>query len=357
MWMGTHPELPSYVLSTGENLQDVLNDHAHDLIGRALIQKLGHKDLYFLLKILSIAKALPLQLHPNKDLASKLHTRDPQTFTDPNHKPKIAVALGQFEAFCGFKPLSRISALMDLAPLRQFLPAIKKPDFDDQSLKHVVHAMLSASDTVIASVGTELQSLSPESFGEDTYIPALLPRLWNQYDKSDPGTLVALITMNYVRLSAGQALFIPADGIHAYLSGDVIECMARSNNVLKTGFCPRAERDNVDLFCGCLTFTPHSMQEAMLEPQRFEACEKTKVYSPPLSEFDLLWTSLASGERGRIRAIGGPSILINVKGEGKMVTEGKEYELGEGATFFVGQGVEMEVVAGSGLEVYRAFVE
>lgn len=355
--MGTHPELPSYVLSTGENLQDVLSKHGDELIGRILMQKFGHQNLYFLSKVLSIAKALPLQMHPSKDLASQLHTRDPQRFTDPDHKPEIAVALGPVEAFCGFKPLPRISALMDLQPLRQFLPAVAKPSFGDQSLKHVVHSMLIASDSVVASVGTALQSMPPEPFGEDAYIPSLLPRLWEQYDKTDPGTLVALVTMNYVRLSAGQALFIPAEGIHAYLSGDIIECMARSNNALKMGFCPRADRDNVDTFCEWLTFTPHSVDEAILEAERFEESGKTRVYKPPLTEFNMLCTSLRSGEKERIRAIGGPSILINVKGEGEMIADGKQYQLGEGAIFFVGQGVETNFVAGNTLEVYRAYVE
>jgi mannose-6-phosphate isomerase len=38
----------------------------------------------------------------NKDLAAKLHKKDPDQFTDSNHKPEIALALGPFEAFVGF---------------------------------------------------------------------------------------------------------------------------------------------------------------------------------------------------------------------------------------------------------------
>ena len=62
--MGTYPELPSYVLSTGEALQDVLDAHADDLIGQRTIKKFNHTKIPFLPKVLSIAKALPLQLHP-----------------------------------------------------------------------------------------------------------------------------------------------------------------------------------------------------------------------------------------------------------------------------------------------------
>lgn len=62
--MGTYPELPSYVLATGEDLQDVINKHSNELFGETVLKKFGHKDLPFLPKVLSIAKALPLQLHP-----------------------------------------------------------------------------------------------------------------------------------------------------------------------------------------------------------------------------------------------------------------------------------------------------
>ena len=64
MWMGTYPALPSYVLETGENLQDVLDKHSVNLIGREVIKKFNHTKIPFLPKVLSIAKALPLQLHP-----------------------------------------------------------------------------------------------------------------------------------------------------------------------------------------------------------------------------------------------------------------------------------------------------
>jgi len=67
---------------------------------------------------------------------------------------------------------------------------------------------------------------------------------------------VALLTMNHLVLEKEEAIYVPADGIHAYSSGDIVECMARSDNVLNTGFCPRANRDSVDMFTAALTFSP-----------------------------------------------------------------------------------------------------
>lgn len=50
MWMGTYPTSPSYVLSTGENLQDVINANAEKLVGKKVLDKFG-KDLPFLPKV------------------------------------------------------------------------------------------------------------------------------------------------------------------------------------------------------------------------------------------------------------------------------------------------------------------
>ena len=357
-WFGTYPELPTYTLD-GKDLQDVLNDNAKELIGNNVINKFGHTKLPYLPKVLSIAKALPLQLHPNKSLAAKLHKKDPSNFTDPNHKPEIALALTKFEAFCGFKPIETIAKLLKLEPLKKFLPDVSKPTFDDQTLKHVVKAMLTADEKVIGSTVEAIYKLDKSSFGDETYIPDLIPRLAEQYDKTDPGLVVALITMNYLVLQPGEGIYIPADGIHAYLAGDIIECMARSNNVLNTGFCPAAERNSAELFTSCLTFTPHSAEECMLRPQSYSGSKegKTTTYKPPMSEFDMLVVDLKKGDKETLAAVDGPSVAIATKGSATLRAKGEEYKVGEGNIFFIGQGTEVELKSGSGLQMHVAYVE
>jgi mannose-6-phosphate isomerase len=50
----------------------------------------------------------------------------------------------------------------------------------------------------------------------------------------DTGALVALM-LNDVELSAGEAIFLPAGNVHAYISGLGLEVMAASDNVLRCG--------------------------------------------------------------------------------------------------------------------------
>jgi len=104
--------------------------------------------------------------------------------------------------------------------------------------------------------------------------------------------------MNFMALSPGDAIYIPADGIHASLSGDVVECMARSDNILNTGFCPRADRDSVELFLDTMTFKPHDPKETLLpsKPSKKGKHGKTVVYALPMSEFNIFVTKLAKDE-------------------------------------------------------------
>lgn len=171
--------------------------------------------------------------------------------------------------------------------------------------------------------------------------------------------MIDSLCMNYMNLPPTSSVFIPADAPHAYLKGDIIECMARSNNVLNTGFCPRADRDNVDIFAQTLTFNPHSPEECILKAKPFDRGGKNStLYAPPFSEFNMFRTALSMGESEKIAALSGPTMFVTTKGSGKLRAGGKEFPLSEGYVFFVGQSQAMEFVGETeGLEVYAAFVE
>jgi mannose-6-phosphate isomerase len=43
--------------------------------------------------VLSVAKALSIQAHPDRALAARLHARDARNYPDANHKPELALAV------------------------------------------------------------------------------------------------------------------------------------------------------------------------------------------------------------------------------------------------------------------------
>ncbi|KAI9697288.1 MAG: hypothetical protein M1836_004852 [Candelina mexicana] len=358
MWMGTYPMPPSRVLSSGQLLQEVLDANKDELIGKSVLNKFDNK-LPFLPKILSIDKALPLQIHPDKDLAAHLHEKDPENYPDDNHKPEIAVALSKFETFVGWKSLDDIQALFEaVEPLQGFL-SDKDTRFTDDVMTRVCQAMLEASDETISHTQKRMMAVPKETYGKQSYILDLLPRMQKQYSIQDPGCLVALVLMNFLVLGPGDSVYVPADGIHAYLSGDIVECMAYSNNILNTGFCPRADRDSPELFATSLKASPHSAADAILpsKPSDKGTLGKTKVYAPPMSEFNMLLTQLKAGEEEIVKAINGPSVMVVTSGAATLTAEGKSRDINTGYIFFIGHGVETTFESKDGVEIFRAYAE
>ncbi|GAA82789.1 mannose-6-phosphate isomerase, class I [Aspergillus luchuensis IFO 4308] len=383
MWMGTYPTVPSRILATGELLSEYLQKHpevtgegykkwgtevpflpkvhTYPLPTPSHHPVINTNAIFVRVKILSFQKALPLQIHPDKKLAEKLHESQPDKYSDPNHKPEIAIALSNFELFVGFKPLHEIENLFKLAPLQRFLPTeTNAPTFDDSLLREISRILLTLPPILVSETISSLLTIPEAQFGPNQrYIPGLLTRLKKMYPDTDNGSLVATILMNYMTLGPGEAVCVPADSMHAYLTGDIMECMARSDNVINTGFCPKAESDDVDLFTGSLSFTPHDVDSALLRTKKSDVgkCWKTEVYEPPFSEFSVLGVRLGKGEKEVHRGVKGVSLLVVVKGSGWMGVEGEKFELKEGWVYFVGAGVEVNFETEGGLLVYRPFAE
>lgn len=59
LWMGDHPSGPSRIKGSDEMLSEVIAKNREQFIG-------GHESLPFLFKVLSVNKALSIQVHPSK---------------------------------------------------------------------------------------------------------------------------------------------------------------------------------------------------------------------------------------------------------------------------------------------------
>ncbi|TGJ83740.1 hypothetical protein E0Z10_g5048 [Xylaria hypoxylon] len=356
MWFGDYPDFPGRKLDSGELLADVLQGDKDRLLGKKVITQFDGQ-LPYLPKILSIAKALPLQMHPNKDLAAKLREKDPENFTDANHKPEIALALSKLEVFAGFKPLDEVAPLFKLGPLKRFGPE-GSGKWTNKTLRNATRDLLKLDLETMNSIQSDVSKIPKSELGDAAYILDLLPRLQDQYGPEDAGSLVALLCMNYIVFDAGDAIYIPADGIHAYLAGDIVECMARSNNVLNVGFCPPADRNNVDTFANTLTFKAHSKEDVTLPSNKCDKSKngKTVIYNPPMSEFDMLKTDLVAGENDEITASEGPGVMIVTSGKGLLRADGQVFQLSEGYIFFIAPGVDIRLESQDGLQAHMAVI-
>ena len=242
--------------------------------------------------------------------------------------------------------------------MKQYAPVDSKDGkWTDQTLKSFVNKLLKLDDAKTKELYEKITSVPKEKFGKDGKMQELLPRLEDQYGQADQGNLVAVLCMNFLSLKRGESLYIPADGIHAYLSGDILECMARSDNMLATGFCPEAEKDKVDLFTEAVTYDYKSPETCLLKPTKSSkgAKGKTSEYAPPLSEFKVLQTKLEKGEKEELEGIDGPGILCVTKGKGRISGVRQDLVVKEGYVFFVGQGIGLDIIADEDSELETHF--
>jgi mannose-6-phosphate isomerase len=151
--------------------------------------------------------------------------------------------------------------------------------------------------------------------------------------------------MNLVTLKKGEAIYIGADEVHAYLEGDIIECMAVSDNVINAAFCAPEERD-VSTFKSMLTYTSRAPSHWALprHPSSVSGKGCSSTFSPPLEEFDVIWTELAGGAKEEIiKAAKGPTIGIVLKGTVKFTANQDSLTLPEGGIAFVAANNEVHV--------------
>ncbi|RKP02112.1 hypothetical protein CXG81DRAFT_7350, partial [Caulochytrium protostelioides] len=272
-WMGTHPTAPSHVVSHHADAAAGAPPAAELLRSRLTRANLGDAvhakyagDLPFLFKVLSIRKALSIQAHPDRALAQKLHRERPDVYKDPNHKPEMAVAVTAFEGFMGFRPVAEIvaflashapfAAVVGVSAAAAFRRAVAEAHGDPSQIKSALRALFTAlmvapEDHVRACVrDLSAAAASSSDSSPEAAVDALVIRLNSQFP-GDVGVFCSFL-LNLVRLGPGEAVFLAANEPHAYLSGDIVECMAASDNVVRSGLTPKYK--DVDTLTSMLTY-------------------------------------------------------------------------------------------------------
>jgi mannose-6-phosphate isomerase len=390
LWMGTHPSNPSKDLKTGRTLLDLCSEN-QALLSEPVSAKYGAK-LPFLFKVLSVNKALSIQAHPNKKLAEQLHARDPKNYPDDNHKPEMAIAITPFEGLCGFRPLDEVAHFLEtVKPLRtlvgedeaaQFIKAAKDEGGDEASKKKALQRafgglMSSSADEVDKEIGNLVALAKSEgadfaaggvSSTQGDVLVELVTRLHGQYG-SDIGIFV-LFFLNFVTLQPGEALFLVADDIHAYVSGDIIECMAASDNVVRAGLTPKFK--DVSTLVDMLTYNYAPIDEQKMNPTEYpyatlnrtaySSASEVMLYDPPIEEFSVVRTLLhGEGAKATFDPLEGPSIVICTSGKGTIAVGDAKHDIEEGHVYFVGSTAELILESAVGKEeeftTFTAFCE
>ncbi|KAM7539194.1 hypothetical protein Aperf_G00000050860 [Anoplocephala perfoliata] len=386
LWMGTHHSGPSYLWNKPEiTLETYINEHPACL-GKPCLNTFG-RQLPFLFKVLSVAKALSIQAHPDKELAVRLHAEQPDVYKDDNHKPEMAIALTDFEALLGFRPLRQILAFVrhipELADLTSGLPEApnQQTSFDgkgeeandnETSIKSLYSSLMRSSKERVEATIKSLVGKFTRSSGKTDAIPGMedimigegglsvnsLVELFlrlNEQFPLDVGCL-SVFFLNYVKLKPGEAIFLAANTPHAYLSGDCIECMANSDNVVRAGLTPKFKDVSrlLDMLEYKAPITSSALRFAPLSPPKASTPVGVKLESfvPPVSEFALDLIQFDRESRGfSLPAVPTGSIIIFLRGQGIAKSTSsdptcpEEIKFGPGHVYFVAADTTVNLVS------------
>jgi mannose-6-phosphate isomerase len=132
--------------------------------------------------------------------------------------------------------------------------------------------------------------------------------------------MIAPLYLNLLNLAPGEAIYLPAGILHAYVHGLGVELMANSDNVLRGGLTPK-HIDLKELF-RVLKFSPFKPRVLKPETGGSPGAEDTNepvyfTYPAPCGEFSL---SVIRGGEGRVLFPAGttgkgPFIFIVTDGE------------------------------------------
>ena len=344
MWMGAHPGAPSQLIGLDKDLLTFIRESPEKTLGEYCAKKFNG-ELPFLFKILSAKVPLSIQAHPDKTQAkngfdreneSGIALNDPnRNYKDNNHKPEIICALSEFWAMNGFRPPKEINENFKiLAP--GVLPELTKNLLSDNDYKTFFLKLMTidkgAAKQALNSAIAWAENASSDEARWILEISGLYP---------DDIAVLSPLYLNLVKLKSGQAMYLGAGRLHAYLSGIGVELMANSDNVLRGGLTNK--HMDIQELSRVLKFESSAVN--IILPSLSES-EDFEEYVVPGDEFNLKYLdshyfSTSLNEKG-------PQILLCQNGEAILKEGDKVIEINSGVSVFISPSENNISMAGNG---------
>lgn len=324
LWMGVHPNAPSQII-LGESsipLPELIKQYPLELLGHKVSEQFSGQ-FPFLFKVLSANEALSIQAHPDKKQAEALHRSDPHNYPDDNHKPEMAIAIDELTSLVGLKKYKDILATLNQYPaISEFIGteivqdstfssninpkeiiAIKRKFF-----QKLFDKATSDPHLLLQTISQIEEQILSKSCNEE--VDRLFLDLRKKYIGADVG-LILIFFLNLIYLRAGQAVFLGAGIPHAYIKGNIIECMANSDNVVRAGLTRKFQ--DIDTFVKILDFSREDIPilSAPTDSEHF-------IYAPNVQEFSIHRYQLNARKSVSIRSHNKPEILLQTEGEAQM---------------------------------------
>lgn len=345
VWYGAHPLSPSSVAG-GMSLDALIAADPRGALGDGVSRAFEDR-LPYLLKVIAPERPLSLQVHPTREHAAESFAAEnaaglaldsaQRNYRDDNHKPEMLVALTQFTAVCGFRTPRRAAAILEGlgTGLTDRLHSLLVRNPTAHGMRAAFRTLVSSSmrpsacavEEVVAACRSRLESGASPSPRIDRTVLLLA-----EHHPGDPGVVAALL-LNPVTLQPGEAMFVPAGVLHAYLHGVGVEIMAASDNVLRAGLTPKRVDADEMLQCVSVAAAP----PLRVAPERQNAT--SVAYYAPVDDFELSVTTLEDppGMFGRRHVVpgGGPRVVLCLEGNVLLESGSGRHVMAAGKAVFV----------------------
>jgi mannose-6-phosphate isomerase len=348
LWMGAHPSAPSALHrppltpappTPSVTLDAVIAGDPERELGAECAARFRGR-LPFLLKVLSAEKALSIQVHPSRaqaeagyaaENARGLAADDPvRNYVDDWPKPELLYALTPFEVAAGLRTPADASALLRALRVDELEPlaAALADAVGEDALGAALAAVLEWPEPrfLVASVVAACQRLAAS---DSPFAAACAAAVRVAADHPGDVGVVALLLMRHEVLQPGQAVFMPAGGLHAYLHGTGIELLANSDNVVRSGLTGK----HVDV-PELLRLLDPAVAVPVLSPRPLAPGLTT--FDTPAPEFRLYLINLPAPAPVLALPGTGPSILLCLDGTCTLrAASGQELDLTQGDSCFI----------------------
>jgi mannose-6-phosphate isomerase len=343
LWLGAHPADPSRLVR-GAARRSLFDEVAADpdaTLGAERAPRWQGR-LPFLLKVLAADEPLSLQAHPSSVQAAEGFARENaaaipvdaarRNYRDASHKPELICALTPFQALVGFRDpgatvkLLRALEVPELSAHVELLAAQPDPDGLRALFTTWITLPQSMLDVLVPAVQESCVRLVADQGSGWVPEARSVLELSERYP-GDAGVLAALL-LNRVDLDPGEALYLAAGVLHAYLAGAGVEIMANSDNVLRGGLTPK--HVDVPELVRVLDFAVPAPPVLTGVPDGGWV-----RYDTPAQEFRLRRWEGGPAVAPVAVPDGGARILLCTRGSAMVATGGGERELRRGAALWL----------------------
>jgi mannose-6-phosphate isomerase len=294
-------------------LSELIQKYPIEILG-ASVQKAFNGQLPFLLKVLSAREILSIQMHPNKEQAQELHSQDPKNYPDTNHNRDASP--DSLTALVGLIDDQELRTVMKLYPeLRTVTAHDQNPG---QTAEASFKILLQTAEQNQSGIADAIEKIRQRLLGKSAFFRLRKEKIFLEYAAQYPGD-VGLLTIFLLKLytfAKNQAVFTPPDIPHAYVKGNIIECMASSDNVVRVGLTNKY-KDIKSLL---------NILDARQKPQLFQRGLNffKQTYLAPTSEYRVTRQLLLPGQNIVDRGNGSLRIFIVTKGMLQLEWQTKE---------------------------------